>query len=172
MWELWTDGSCKKNPGPGSWGCIVLLKEKQQAVFLHGSDPETTNNRMELMAILRGLQFVPDRSRVLVHSDSKYALRTCFGNWKPTTNLDLIKAVRRERGRMLMVKEIKVKGHSGDFWNELADRLAGSGYWAVPPVLEGWDIKIITYREDGKEVEALQGRWHQVLSPGQVARLG
>ncbi|MDH3279832.1 MAG: ribonuclease HI [Gammaproteobacteria bacterium] len=131
---LYTDGACRGNPGPGGWGAILSygLKERE----LSGFEPETTNNRMELTAAIRGLETLTRPCEVDVYTDSEY-LRNGITQWlqawkergwrtaakKPVKNIDLWQrldeAVFRHRVRWHWVK-----GHSGHPGNERADALA------------------------------------------------
>ena len=71
--EIWSDGACKGNPGPGGWG--VLLKFGQVEKTLHGGDPLTTNNRMEMMAVIEGLRVLKRSCQVVLHVDSQYVMK-------------------------------------------------------------------------------------------------
>ena len=121
---IYTDGSCLGNPGPGGWGAIVFdaSGEPQQ---LSGHEAHTTNNRMELMAAIRGLEAAPAGASVVLHSDSSYLVNTMTKNWKRRVNHDLwgqLDALSATRS----VQWNWVRGHNGDRWNEAADRLAVS----------------------------------------------
>lgn len=140
--DVYTDGSCLGNPGPGGWGSVILFNGSKSIVS--GSEPETTNNRMELEAVVQGLAALPalDHSAVItVHSDSRYVIDGITkwikgwkkSNWKtasrqPVKNSDLWKRLdalvqeREYRGKPLVWKW--VKGHSGDPMNELVDKIA------------------------------------------------
>jgi ribonuclease HI len=132
--DIFTDGSCKGNPGPGGWG--VLLRMGRHEKELSGGEPDTTNNRMELIAAIRGLEALVEPCEVTLHSDSKYVLdgiTKWVHGWKkrgwvnaskkPVRNADLwhdlIEASSRHR-----VEWRWVKGHSGHAENERVDRLA------------------------------------------------
>ena len=132
--EIFTDGACKGNPGKGGWGAVLRMGEREKE--LSGSERETTNNRMELMAAIEALNALKQPCRVTLHTDSKYVLdgitRWVFGwqknGWKtadrkPVKNGDLwialIEAVRPHR-----VEWVWVKGHDGHPENERADKLA------------------------------------------------
>ena len=121
---IYTDGSCLGNPGPGGWGAIVFYGtgDPQQ---LSGHEAHTTNNRMELMAAIQGLEAAPAGSKVILYSDSGYLVNTMTKNWKRRVNHDLwgqLDALSGSRN----VEWRWVRGHNGDRWNEAADRLAGS----------------------------------------------
>jgi len=118
---IYTDGACLGNPGPGGWGAVITGDGRKRSV--HGSDPHTTNNRMEIMAVVEGLRTIPDKSKVAVFSDSTYVINTMTKNWKRRKNKDLWDLLDQE----VTSRDISwhwVKGHSGDLLNEEADRLA------------------------------------------------
>ncbi|MDE2563549.1 MAG: ribonuclease HI [Sphingomonadales bacterium] len=139
--EIFTDGACKGNPGPGGWGAILRMGEHEKE--LSGSETATTNNRMELMAAIRALQALKEPCRVTLHTDSKYVLdgitRWVFGwqknGWKtadrkPVKNgelwRELVDATRPHR-----LEWVWVKGHDGHPENERADRLASDAALAA-----------------------------------------
>ncbi|MEZ5492131.1 MAG: ribonuclease HI [Gammaproteobacteria bacterium] len=135
--EMFTDGACRGNPGRGGWG--VLLRYGSVEKQLHGGDPQTTNNRMELTAVIRGLEALKKSSRVVVTTDSKYVLdgiTEWLPNWKkrnwktagrkPVKNLELWQQLDALVTRH-QVEWHWVKGHSGHPENELADQLANKG---------------------------------------------
>ncbi|OCC25235.1 ribonuclease HI [Croceicoccus estronivorus] len=132
--EIFTDGACKGNPGPGGWG--ALLRAGRHEKEMSGSDPHTTNNRMELTAAIKALEALIEPCEVLLHTDSKYVMdgitRWVHGwkrnGWKtaskkPVQNAELwhelIEAAARHQ-----IEWIWVKGHNGHPENERADRLA------------------------------------------------
>ncbi|MCW2972999.1 MAG: Ribonuclease [Thermoleophilia bacterium] len=132
--EIHTDGSCSGNPGPGGWSCI--LRSGVHAKELSGWELSTTNNRMELTAVIEGLRALKRRSRVTVCSDSAYVLNPFVKGWlakwqangwrtgkEPIKNQDLWVEAARAVGEH-DVNFRKVKGHSGDPLNERADELA------------------------------------------------
>jgi ribonuclease HI len=131
---LYTDGACRGNPGPGGWG--VFLQYGEQEKKLYGFEQTTTNNRMELMAVIEGLKALTRPCGIVLNTDSKYVLQGItewLPNWKkngwktaarkPVKNDDLWKQLDSEVAR----HEIEwqwVKGHSGNHGNEMADSLA------------------------------------------------
>lgn len=139
--DIFTDGACKGNPGPGGWGVILRMGRHEKE--LAGSDPETTNNRMELTAAIRGLNELKEPCAVRLHTDSRYVIdgiTKWVEGWKrngwinaskkPVRNADLwhdlIEASNRHR-----ITWQWVKGHSGHPENERADRLASNAADAV-----------------------------------------
>ncbi|MFP3974664.1 MAG: cyclic pyranopterin monophosphate synthase MoaC [Dehalococcoidia bacterium] len=121
MIEIFTDGACSGNPGPGGWAAIVL--DGNDRVELKGSAEATTSNRMELTAAIEGLAYVPENSDVKLHSDSEYLVKSMTGNWKRRANLDLWQRLDELSSRR-RVQWMWVRGHAGHKENERADRLA------------------------------------------------
>ena len=121
MIELTTDGSCSGNPGPGGWAAIIV--EDGAKRLLHGREKRTTNNRMELLAVIKGLEALPDSAEVTVFSDSKYVVNTMTRNWKRNANKDLWARLDSEVAKR-RVGWRWVRGHTGDPLNEEADALA------------------------------------------------
>jgi len=135
--EIYTDGACRGNPGPGGWG--VLLRYNGQEKELWGGEADTTNNRMEMLAVIRALEALKRPSPVKVYTDSIYVMKgitTWIHDWKkrgwrtadkkPVKNEDLW----RELEALAAKHEIKwhwVKGHAGHPENERADALANKG---------------------------------------------
>ena len=129
--ELFTDGACKGNPGPGGWG--VLMRYKAQEKRLHGGEPLTTNNRMELLAVIVALESVKkENSEITIYSDSKYVIdsvekKWVFGwekkNFNKKKNPDLwirfLKIYRTHKASFIWVK-----GHANNRENERCDFLA------------------------------------------------
>lgn len=139
--EMFTDGACRGNPGPGGWG--VLLRYNDHEKTLHGGEQETTNNRMELTAVIEGLNSLKRSCRVRVTTDSVYVkdgITQWIHNWKkrnwqtankkPVKNRDLWQAL----DAAVQQHEVEwawVKGHSGHRENEIADQLANQGIDAL-----------------------------------------
>ena len=135
--EMWTDGACKGNPGPGGWG--VLMRAGAHEKTLHGGERQTTNNRMELLAVIEGLRALKRSCVVTIHTDSQYVMKGMtewLANWKrrgwitadkkPVKNAELWQALDEQVGRH-QVSWRWVKGHAGDPGNERADQLANQG---------------------------------------------
>lgn len=137
MVDLFTDGACSGNPGPGGWG--VLMQWRGEEKELNGGERETTNNRMEMMAAIRGLEALKRPAAVRVHTDSSY-LRDGITKWirewkkngwktaakKPVKNMDLWQRLETAIERH-QVEWHWIKGHAGHPENERADALARAG---------------------------------------------
>lgn len=134
---IYTDGACKGNPGPGGWG--VYLKSGENEKELCGGAANTTNNRMELMAVIEALNALKRPCQVILYTDSNYVrqgITTWIHSWKakgwktadkkPVKNEDLWKTLD-EAAKRHKVDWRWVKGHAGDPGNERADRLANKG---------------------------------------------
>ena len=135
--EIYADGACKGHPGPGGWG--VLLRDGGREREMCGGEAQTTNNRMELTAVIEGLLSLKARSTVRVYTDSQYVqkgISEWIHNWKrrgwltadkkPVKNVDLWKLLE-EAARRHAVEWHWVKGHAGHPENERADALANKG---------------------------------------------
>jgi len=121
MIHIYTDGSCHGNPGPGGWAAII--ENDGTKTRLSGSEEETTNNRMELLAVIKGLQSTQKQNDVTIFSDSQYVVNTMTRGWKRKANQDLWALLDREvRDRHIIWEWIR--GHSGNPGNEEADALA------------------------------------------------
>jgi ribonuclease HI len=140
--EIYTDGACRGNPGPGGWGALLIAGKRQKT--MHGGDPETTNNRMELTAAIEALNALKGHSNVILHTDSKYVMdgiNEWMPNWKergwktaakkPVKNKDLWQALDEATGRH-DIDWRWVKGHDGNPGNEMADELANRGIDELP----------------------------------------
>jgi len=135
--RIYTDGACKGNPGPGGWGALLRMGAHEKELF--GGEPETTNNRMELAAVINALASLKRPCHVEIYTDSQY-VRNGITEWlaqwrrrgwktadgKPVKNLDLWHALEQEAGRH-KVRWHWVRGHSGHDGNERADALANRG---------------------------------------------
>jgi ribonuclease HI len=119
---VYADGSCLGNPGPGGWGVVIVYSDGSTCE-LCGYDPATTNNRMELMAAIEALRFVPRGAQVTLRSDSEYLVKSIKLGWKRNRNHDLWHALDAE----LAVRKVDlewVRGHGCDPLNDRADELA------------------------------------------------
>lgn len=124
--EIYTDGSCLENPGgPGGWAFVTVKGEEREETRREesGHEASTTNNRMELRAILEALKRVQDGDDPDLYTDSKYALFTTQKKWEAKQNLDLLRQIWEEVDRV-NVDFAHVPGHSGHQYNERADKLA------------------------------------------------
>jgi ribonuclease HI len=135
--EIYTDGACKGNPGPGGWGALLCWAGQERELF--GGEPSTTNNRMELQAVIEALRALKRPMRVVVHTDSQYVqkgISEWLRNWKargwktadrkPVKNVDLW----QQLDALVASHEVQwrwVRGHSGHPGNERADALANRG---------------------------------------------
>jgi len=135
--QIYTDGACRGNPGIGGWGALLTFKDHKKELW--GGEAETTNNRMEMMAVIEALKALKQPSKVRMTTDSQYVLKGItewMDNWKkrnwktaakkPVKNADLW----REMDCLLQQHEVEwewVKGHSGHPGNEMADQLANRG---------------------------------------------
>lgn len=135
--EIFTDGACKGNPGPGGWGALLRFGDKEKE--LCGGERATTNNRMELLAVIRALESLNRRCVVKLYTDSQYVLKGISEwiiNWKkrgwktadkkPVKNEDLWRTLDALAAQH-DIKWIWVKGHAGHEGNERADQLANKG---------------------------------------------
>jgi ribonuclease HI len=132
--EIATDGACKGNPGPGGWGAVIRMGARERE--LSGGEPLTTNNRMEMMAAISGLNALTKPCRVTLSTDSRYVmdgLTKWIKGWqrngwktadkKPVKNADLWQALL-DAAQPHRIEWVWVKGHAGHPENERADRLA------------------------------------------------
>lgn len=136
--KIYTDGACRNNPGKGGWGVILLHGDNKKELF--GGEDKTTNNRMELMAVIKGLESLKEKCDVTIYSDSQYVINAFKLNWvtrwkrngwklglnKELKNDDLWKTLYN----LTLQHEITwiwVKGHAGNSYNERADYLANKG---------------------------------------------
>ena len=135
--EIFTDGACRGNPGPGGWGALLRYNGVERELF--GGEGDTTNNRMELSAAIEGLKALKERCKVTLTTDSVY-VKSGITEWlegwkkrgwktaakKPVKNVDLWKDLDEQNQRH-DVEWCWVKGHSGHRENEMADELANRG---------------------------------------------
>ena len=132
-----TDGACKGNPGPGGWGALLVCKGVEKELW--GGERETTNNRMELMAVIEALKALKRPCQVRVHTDSQYVqkgMNEWLPGWKargwrtadkkPVKNADLWQELEQQAAKHELTW-LWVRGHAGDPGNERADQLANEG---------------------------------------------
>jgi len=135
--EVWTDGACRGNPGPGGWGALLRSGTHQRE--LYGGARETTNNRMELTAVIEALAAVKRPSHIVIHTDSQYVklgITEWMAQWKqrgwktadrkPVKNVDLWQRLA-ELAAPHQIEWRWVRGHAGNAGNERADALANRG---------------------------------------------
>jgi ribonuclease HI len=135
--DIFSDGACRGNPGPGGWGVLLRFDESEKELW--GGEADTTNNRMELTAVIRALEALKRPSRARVFTDSQYVqkgISEWVHNWKrrdwrtadkkPVKNVDLWKRLD-ELAALHHLEWHWVKGHAGHPENERADRLANKG---------------------------------------------
>jgi len=135
--NVYTDGACKGNPGPGGWGAVLEFDGREREMY--GGEPATTNNRMELTAVIEALSALKRPCRVVLHTDSQYVqkgITEWIGGWKargwktaakePVKNVDLWRKLD-EVVRDHEIRWVWVKGHAGHDGNERADALANKG---------------------------------------------
>jgi len=119
--KIYTDGSCLRNPGgPSGWAFYIL--ENGYESFASGGEKSSTNNRMELTAVIKALTACSN-NKYTIFSDSKYVINCAIGTWKRKKNLDLWEQFNYISSDKIL-KWVWVKGHSGDEYNEICDRLA------------------------------------------------
>lgn len=133
--DLYTDGACSGNPGPGGWGCILIYKGTEKE--LSGGEAQTTNNRMELLAVINGLEALKEPCEVTLYSDSKYVIDALKLGWAKKWQSAGWMRNRREAAknpelweRLLSLSEkhslsyVWVKGHAENEYNNRCDRMA------------------------------------------------
>ena len=135
--SIWTDGACKGNPGKGGWGALLVFGPHQKEIY--GGEAHTTNNRMEIMAVIQALLVLKQPCKVHIYTDSQYvqkAMTEWITGWKqrqwrnaakkPVKNADLWQQLD-QLSQQHLLQWHWVKGHAGDAGNERADELANLG---------------------------------------------
>lgn len=135
--EIYTDGACRGNPGPGGWGALMIYGDTYKE--LYGGEHNTTNNRMELMAAIEALSNLKRHCELILYTDSQYVrkgITEWIDNWKkrgwktaakkPVKNADLWQKLD-QAASLHKIEWVWVKGHSGNEGNEMADQLANRG---------------------------------------------
>lgn len=140
--EIYTDGACSGNPGKGGWGAVLVYKNNEKEIS--GADLQTTNNRMELTAVIKALELLTEPCEVVLTTDSKYVCDAVTLGWvyswrkngwkkadkKPALNVDLWEQLLKQL-EIHKVKFVWVKGHNGHPYNERCDSLAVSAYNSI-----------------------------------------
>ena len=139
--EIFTDGACKGNPGPGGWGALLVAGDHKKEIF--GGEATTTNNRMEMTAVIEALATLKRPCKIVLHTDSQYVLKGItewLEGWKargwktaaktPVKNVDLWQALDAAQAKH-QIEWVWVRGHSGHTGNERADALANRGVESV-----------------------------------------
>ena len=139
---IYSDGACSGNPGPGGWGTILYFNGHEKE--LSGAEPLTTNNRMELLGAIAGLELLKEPCKVTLVSDSRYLCESINQGWvfqweqkgwrkadkKPALNVDLWERILTQLRRHQVTVQW-VKGHAGHPYNERCDKLAVNAYLAI-----------------------------------------
>ena len=134
--EIFTDGACSGNPGPGGWGAILRYKSTEKEIS--GGEANTTNNRMEITAVIEALALLKEPCEVTLTSDSKYVIDSITKGWvygwkrngwvksdkKTPENLDIIKEFYTHWQKGYRIHMRHVRGHAENKWNNIADKLA------------------------------------------------
>jgi ribonuclease HI len=133
--EIYTDGACRKNPGPGGWAAVIINSDK--SIPIHGRNPNTTNNQMELTAVIKALEFIKEPAEIILYTDSQYICNAINSHWlinwkkhnwiksdgKPVLNRDLWEKI----STLINFHHVTikwVKGHNNNKYNEICDKLA------------------------------------------------
>ncbi len=127
---IYTDGSCMPNPGRGGWAYIAIEDDSETHVksetHVYGGDNKSTNNKMELTAVIQALSDFKKYKKLTIYSDSQYVIKCATGVWKKSKNLELWEEYEKvSKGKDITF--VWVKGHNGDKYNEMVDKLAKKG---------------------------------------------
>jgi ribonuclease HI len=122
--EIYTDGSSLGNPGPSGWGAIILEEDDIEIseIILCGNEKKSTNNRMELNAVIESIDFVNEKE-IKIYTDSKYVINCAKGIWKIKKNIDLWN-IYKKVSKNKKIEYVWVKGHNGNKYNEMVDKIA------------------------------------------------
>ena len=122
--EIYTDGSSLGNPGPSGWGAIILEEDDIEIseIILCGNEKKSTNNRMELNAVIESIDFVNEKE-IKIYTDSKYVINCAKGIWKIKKNIDLWN-IYKKVSKNKKIEYVWVKGHNGNKYNEIVDKIA------------------------------------------------
>ena len=122
--EIYTDGSSLGNPGPSGWGAIILEEDEIEIseIILCGNEKKSTNNRMELNAVIESIDFVNEKE-IKIYTDSKYVINCAKGIWKIKKNIDLWN-IYKKVSKNKKIEYVWVKGHNGNKYNEMVDKIA------------------------------------------------
>jgi cyclic pyranopterin phosphate synthase len=171
MVDIYADGACLGNPGPGGWG-VVVVRDGRPEVELSGHEPATTNNRMEIRAVIEGLKRVSKDEPVRVLSDSSYVINTQSAGWKRNKNHDLWAELDGVAAGRTIEWEW-VRGHAGDTFNEMANQLAQSA--AASPTLTHLDrsgkARMVDVGEKAVTDRIAVARAEMVMQPETLAQI-
>ena len=170
---IYTDGGCRVNPGgAGAYAAVVLDGNTNQVLHqLCGDEPSTTNNRMELMAAIIGLQVVPNNSSLLIYSDSQYLIKTMEGYYQRKKNLDLWEIL----DELVEDKEITwnwVRGHDGNQYNEMCDEMctkAQDKYYGTTSGI--YEDKILEYLKENERISNIKVRELLNVEAGKATKI-
>lgn len=139
LYLIHTDGACSGNPGPGGYAALIS-QDGADLALIQGGEPETTNNRMEMRAVLEALRHLPDEAVVEVVSDSQLVIKTMTGEFSRKKNRELWSAIDEQVVRLGEVRWTWVRGHNGDPRNERADEMARAAVAQVRKTGEAFHV--------------------------------
>ncbi len=167
-WIVYADGSCIGNPGHGGWGVVLIDPAGLQTEF-SGAILSTTNNRMEITAVIEALRRIPDGAPVKLHSDSQYVIKTMTLGWKRRENVDLWLLLDAEVTKHRVTWQW-VRGHAGDPLNERADELARSAAEGRMPQPEYPTRTLLAKRSSDEHHSSVITQLTPLLRPGETVR--
>ena len=159
---IYADGACIGNPGAGGWGAVIAEPTAEYRELSGGPYPRTTNNRMEMTAVIEGLRAVEAGSEVIVRSDSQYVVKSMTLGWKRNANPELWRDLDREVASR-KVRFEWVRGHAGNKGNERADRLAASA-------AKGISLEPVSDAVAAERAESDLEKIEPLLQPGESIR--